>query len=316
VTCGVGHGKIHLQQQPTAESEVAISFSGWTASSCPHGGSHHLKVTYAFLPSDPVSCSVAKASADHQWSARDRDDPPRCYRTTLAGNKLLLSLSLQARTIQPAAVTPCEESFHTVQPSAFRTSDFRPSRSQARHLHCRRTTSPQHVRKQQIALLFSRESLLRGTSPAGSPHDQNERARIHSALQDLRNTPRTTTAPTSPRRHPHHFPLLLPFHTDFCFSGQSWPTMVGFLSQISSLSAPGPTGPTGPLTAVTSPSGQAISPRFGWAHRTIPAVRVSPLPCFRPRIDGHRLLRSPLMSSRPRAETLLLAQLQSTISRP
>jgi hypothetical protein len=127
---------------------------------------------------------------------------------------------------------------------------------------------------------------------------------------------RTTTAPTSPRRHPHHFPLLLPFHTDFCFSGQSWPTMVGFLSQISSLSAPGPTGPTGPLTAVTSPSGQAISPRFGWAHRTIPAVRVSPLPCFRPRIDGHRLLRSPLMSSRPRAETLLLAQLQSTISRP
>jgi hypothetical protein len=93
-------------------------------------------------------------------------------------------------------------------------------------------------------------------------------------------------------------------------------TMIGFLSQISSLSAPGPTGPTGPLTAVTSPSGQAISPRFGWAHRTIPAVRVSPLPCFRPRIDGHRLLRSPLMSSRPRAETLLLAQLQSTISRP
>ena len=83
MTSGVGHGKIHLQQQPTAESEVAISFSGWTASSCPHGGSHHLKVTYAFLPSDPVSCSVAKASADDQWSARDRDDPSRCYRTIL-----------------------------------------------------------------------------------------------------------------------------------------------------------------------------------------------------------------------------------------
>jgi hypothetical protein len=104
------------------------------------------------------------------------------------------------------------------------------------------------------------------------------------------------------------FPLPHPFMHSL--------TTIGFLSQISSLSAPGPTGPTGPLTAVTSPSGQAISPRFGWAHRTIPAVRVSPLPCFRPRIDGHRLLRSPLMSSRPRAETLLLAQLQSTISRP
>ena len=112
-----------------------------------------------------------------------------------------------ARTIQPAAVTPCEESFHMVQPSAFRTSDFRPSRSQARHLHCRRTTSPQHVRKQQIALLFSRESLLRGTSPAGSPHDHIERASIHSALQDLRNThphgdrpnfPTTTSSSLSP----------------------------------------------------------------------------------------------------------------------
>jgi hypothetical protein len=77
-----------------------------------------------------------------------------------------------------------------------------------------------------------------------------------------------------------HFPLPHPFMHSL--------TTIGFLSQISSLSAPGPTGPTGPLTAVTSPSGQAISPRFGWAHRTIPAVRVSPLPCFRPRIDGHR----------------------------
>jgi len=225
VTCGVGHGKIHLQQQPTAESEVAISFSGWTASSCPHGGSHHLKVTYAFLPSDPVSCSVAKASADHQWSARDRDDPPRCYRTTLAGNKLLLSLSLQARTIQPAAVTPCEESFHTVQPSAFRTSDFRPSRSQARHLHCRRTTSPQHVRKQQIALLFSRESLLRGTSPAGSPHDHIERASIHSALQDLR-----MSHPHNDRPPPPYLPpppttgLPPPFPTTHDDGQYSFPT--------------------------------------------------------------------------------------------
>jgi hypothetical protein len=105
-----------------------------------------------------------------------------------------------------------------------------------------------------------------------------------------------------------HFPLPHPFMHSL--------TTIGFLSQISSLSAPGPTGPTGPLTAVTSPSGQAISPRFGWAHRTIPAVRVSPLPCFRPRIDGHRLLCSPLMGSRPRAETPPLAQPQPTISRP
>jgi hypothetical protein len=104
------------------------------------------------------------------------------------------------------------------------------------------------------------------------------------------------------------FPLPHPFMHSL--------TTIGFLSQISSLSAPGPTGPTGPLTAVTSPSGQAISPRFGWAHRTIPAVRVSPLPCFRPRIDGHQLLCSPLISSRPRAETPLPAQLQPTISRP
>ena len=47
-------------------------------------------------------------------------------------------------------------------------------------------TSPQHGRKQQIALLFNHKSSLSGTSPAGSPHDQNERARIRSALQDLR----------------------------------------------------------------------------------------------------------------------------------
>jgi hypothetical protein len=68
-------------------------------------------------------------------------------------------------------------------------------------------TSPQHVRKQQTALLFSRKSLLSGTSPAGSPHDQNERARIHSVLQDLRNThphddrpnfPTTTSSSLSP----------------------------------------------------------------------------------------------------------------------
>ena len=204
MTCGFGHGKIHLQQQPTAESEVAISFSGWTASSCPHGGSHHLKVTYAFLPSDPVSCSVAKASADHQWSARDRDDPPRCYRTTLAGNKLLLCLSLQARTIQPAAVTACEESFHTVQPSAFRTSDFRPSRSQARHLHCRRTTSPQHVRKQQIALLFSCESFsaahlqpaARTTRTSGPASALLSRTSV--CLTTLTCT--MTSLPSSPRR--------------------------------------------------------------------------------------------------------------------
>jgi hypothetical protein len=52
-------------------------------------------------------------------------------------------------------------------------------------------------------------------------------------------------------------------------------------------------------------------------HLTIrTAIRVSPLPCFRPRIDGHRLLCSPLMGSRPRAETPPLAQPQSTISRP
>jgi hypothetical protein len=162
-----------------------------------------------------------------------------------------------ARTIQPAAVTPCEESSYTVQPSTFRTSDFRPSRPARpsrqpsaepevaiscsailsaalppRHLpiisgvraivmiplaaiapywnrlllslsllvmrasirsshqqsapptfapggrkHSIFTvdvaTSPQHVRKQQIALLSSRKSLLCCTFPAGSPHDMN-----------------------------------------------------------------------------------------------------------------------------------------------
>ena len=46
------------------------------------------------------------------------------------------------------------------------------------------------------------------------------------------------------------------------------------------------------------------------------AIRVSPPPCFRPGIDGHRLLCSPLMGSRPRAETPPLAQPQPTISRP
>ena len=97
MTCGVGHGKIHLQQQPTAESEVAISFSGWTASSCPHGGSHHLKVTYAFLPSDPVSCSVAKASASHQWSARAIVMMNPLAVIAPYWNKLLLSLSLQVK---------------------------------------------------------------------------------------------------------------------------------------------------------------------------------------------------------------------------
>jgi hypothetical protein len=88
--------------------------------------------------------------------------------------------------------------------------------------------------------------------------------------------------------------------------------MVGFLSQICSLSAP---GPTGPLTADNSPTGQAISPRFGWADRMPPASRVSPPPHFRPRIDGHRLLCSPLMGSRPRAETPPLAQPQSALKR-
>ncbi len=89
-------------------------------------------------------------------------------------------------------------------------------------------------------------------------------------------------------------------------------TMIGFLSQIGSLSAP---GPTGPLTADTLLTGQAISPRLGWADRIPPASRVSPPPYFRPRIDGHRLLCSPLMGSRPRAETPPLAQLQSAFSR-
>jgi hypothetical protein len=56
------------------------------------------------------------------------------------------------------------------------------------------TTSVQNVHKKQITLLFCRKSLLRDTSRAGSPHDQNERVRIHSALQDLRMS------------HPHDTP--------------------------------------------------------------------------------------------------------------
>ncbi len=110
--------------EPTAKSEVALAFPGCAVSFCPHCGSHHREVTYAFLSSEPVCCSVAKASADHQWSARD---PPRCYHTILE---------------QTAAfsVTPGEKSFHTVQPPAVCTSDLRP-RSQARHLHCRRHRS-------------------------------------------------------------------------------------------------------------------------------------------------------------------------------
>ncbi len=116
-------------RRPTAESEVAISFSGWAASFCPHCGSHHRKVTYAFLSSEPVSCSVAKASADHQWSARAIVMTPPCYYRTILEQTTAFS------------VTPGEESFHTVQPSAVCTSDFRPL-SQARHLHCRRHHIP------------------------------------------------------------------------------------------------------------------------------------------------------------------------------
>ncbi len=40
-----------------------------------------------------------------------------------------------------------------------------------------------------------------------------------------------------------------------------------------------------------------ISPHCGSADRAPPAIRVSPLPCFRPGIDGHRLPRSPLMGT-------------------
>jgi len=111
-------------------------------------------------------------------------------------NTLLLSLSLPIKrgSIRSSRQQPAPPSFAPVgRKHSIFTVDV--------------ATSQQHGRKQQIALLFNHKSSLSGTSPAGSPHDQNERARIHSALQDLRNThphddrpnfPTTTSSSLSP----------------------------------------------------------------------------------------------------------------------
>jgi hypothetical protein len=73
-------------------------------------------------------------------------------------------------------------------------------------------TSLQDVHKQQITLLFGRKSLLRGTSRAGSLHDQNELASIHSALQDLRMSHPHDTPPHPPPPPPTAGPPLPPPH--------------------------------------------------------------------------------------------------------
>jgi hypothetical protein len=58
------------------------------------------------------------------------------------------------------------------------------------------TTVQQRARSQPTTPPCGHESDFRGRPPAGSPHDQSERARIHTALQDLRTSLRfPTTTP-------------------------------------------------------------------------------------------------------------------------
>jgi hypothetical protein len=164
--------------EPAAEFEDAFTVPDWAVSLCPHCGSHHREVLYAFPPTALINRFVAKASAD---GVRAIVVVPLAVSAPYWNKLLRFSITPNAdgflRSRRHQSAPP--NSAASLDLAIFAV-DFSSAQLRVRSHH---TTSP-----------CGSESTFRGRHPAGSPHDQLERARIHDAIRDLCTTLRPPTA--------------------------------------------------------------------------------------------------------------------------
>ena len=156
--------------EPAAEFEDAFGVPDWGVSRCPHCHQHHREVLFAYPPDHVINRFIAKAAAD---GVRALVVVPLAV-TAPFWHKLLRSSVVangagyvRYRSVQSAAPATAAS-----MDLALFAVDFAPVQLRSRPY----TTTPD----------CGHAAAFRGRPPAGSPHDQEERARIHAALQDLR----------------------------------------------------------------------------------------------------------------------------------
>jgi hypothetical protein len=166
-----------------AEAEDAVTVPDWAVSLCPHCGSHHREVMYAYLPNAIINRFVARVSAD---GVRAIVVVPLAV-SAPNWNKLLRF-----------SVTPNKEGFRVIR--SRRQQSASPNSAASLDLAIFAVDFPsvqQRVRSQQTTSPCGFESNLRGRLPAGSPpaHDQSdsEWASIHTAILDLCTALRSST---------------------------------------------------------------------------------------------------------------------------
>ena len=151
--------------EPRAEAEDAFTVPDWAFSQCPHCAQSHRETLFAFPPPPLLNAFVTKARAD---GARALVVAPLSVASP-SWNKLLRASVvcngegfIRARREHsfPGADVPGELAIFAV--------DF------AAHGSRQRTVVPTPP--------CGLEHHFRGRDPAGSPHDQAERARIHAEL--------------------------------------------------------------------------------------------------------------------------------------
>jgi hypothetical protein len=167
--------------EPAAEIEDAFTVPDWAVSLCPNCDLHHREVLYAYPPTALINRFVAKASAD---GVRAIVVVPLAVSAPYWNKLLRFSVTpnadgfLRSRRHQSAPPNSAASPDLAIFAVDFSSAQLR-------------------VRSQQTTPPCGSESTFRGRHPAGSPHDQSERGRIHDAIWDLCTTLRPpTTTPT------------------------------------------------------------------------------------------------------------------------
>ena len=154
--------------EPQAEAEDAFTVPDWDVSRCPHCAQLHRETLFAFPPPPLLNAFVAKARAD---GARAIVVAPLSVASP-SWNKLLRASVI--RNGEGFLRVRRQHSFPEADVAgdiAIFAVDF------AAHSFRSRASPP--------VPSCGRDGLFRGRDPAGSPHDQAERARIHAELAAL-----------------------------------------------------------------------------------------------------------------------------------
>ena len=156
--------------EPAAEFEDAFGVPDWGTSRCPHCLQHHREVLFAYLPDRIINRFMAKAAADGVRAlvivplAITAPYWAKLLRSSVVANGAGYVRCRKMQSATPGSAASTELALFAV--------DFAPVQLRNR-LH---TTTPD----------CGKAAAFRGRPLAGSIHDQEERARIHAALQELR----------------------------------------------------------------------------------------------------------------------------------